>query len=466
MKKSVERTTGIDQIWLSCTNSQSGLCPEFLLSKLDEANIDAHLLADHGKANGPGILMVEAVTEEVCDFIRDACRNGIERILVLVENELALAGGEAWRLLDAGASDVLVLGNLTDILPVIIARLRRWKDVDKLLESSAVRDHLVGVSRGWRKILRQVVEAAFFTDSPILLMGETGTGKELLARLIHSLDQRRRERDLVTVDCTTIIPELSGSELFGHEKGAFTGAIGPRDGAFALADGGTLFLDEVGELPLSLQVQLLRVLQEHTYKRVGSNIWRRTDFRLICATNRDLLFEEQQGNFRRDLYYRLASWSFNLPALQERVEDILPLAQHFVRQASPNTDPPELDERVQAYLISREYPGNVRDLRSLIFRIMSRHVGPGPVTIGDIPPEERPENLVSIDWRDVNLESTVRRALTLGADLRDLTRAMKEIAFRVAVDDEDGNLQRAARRLGVTDRTLQLWRAERIARIE
>jgi transcriptional regulator with GAF, ATPase, and Fis domain len=460
MNNPVEQTRGINQIWLSCTNSQSGLCPQHILSSLDQAKVDTQLLSNNGKPRGPGVMVVEAVTQQVCEFISEASQNGIERILVLVEDDSALTGGEAWRLMEAGASDVLVLGDLADIVPIILARLRRWQEVDELLESPALQDNLVGVSRGWRKVLRQVVEAAHFTDSPILLMGETGTGKELLARLIHSLDRRRGQRELVIVDCTTIIPELSGSELFGHEKGAFTGAIGPREGAFALADGGTLFLDEVGELPLGLQVQLLRVLQEHTYKRVGSNIWRQTDFRLICATNRDLLLEEGQGNFRRDLYYRLASWSFRLPSLQERVDDILPLANHFVHQACDMGKPPELDERVQAYLLGREYPGNVRDLRSLVFRMISRHVGPGPVTIGDIPPEERPGNLDTVDWRDVNLDGTVRRALTMGADLRDLTHAMKKTAIRLAVEEENGNLQRAARRLGVTDRTLQLWRAE------
>src|SRR5437763_9151048 len=132
------------------------------------------------------------------------------------------------------------------------------------------------------------MEAAFFTDAPVLSTGETGTGKELIARLVHSLDARSKKRDLVVVDCTTIVPTLSGSEFFGHERGAFTGAVSTREGAFALADGGTLFLDEVGELPLTLQPRLLRVLQEHTYKRVGGNLWQEAKFRLVCATNRNL----------------------------------------------------------------------------------------------------------------------------------------------------------------------------------
>src|SRR5690606_31880967 len=136
---------------------------------------------------------------------------------------------------------------------------------------------------------------------------------------------------LVILDCSTIVPELAGSEFFGHERGAFTGALITREGAFALADGGTLFLDEIGELPLHLQVQLLRVIQEGTYKKVGSNTWKSTRFRLICATNRDLSEEVKKGRFRADLFYRIASWTFHLPPLRERKEDILPLALHFLK---------------------------------------------------------------------------------------------------------------------------------------
>src|SRR6185295_226461 len=150
-------------------------------------------------------------------------------------------------------------------------------------------------------------------------------GKELLARVIHALDPRPDKGELVVLDCTTIVPELSGSEFFGHERGAYTGAVGPRDGAFALAHGGTLFLDEIGELPLALQAQLLRVVQEGTYKRVGGNAWHKASFRLVCATNRDLKEEVARGRFRGDLYHRLATNASRLPPLRDRVEDILVL---------------------------------------------------------------------------------------------------------------------------------------------
>jgi transcriptional regulator with GAF, ATPase, and Fis domain len=328
--------------------------------------------------------------------------------------------------------------------------------------SSFVKKTLVGTSQAWRCLLRQIIEVARFTDASVLIMGETGTGKELLARLIHELDPRTPKRELALVDCTTIVPELSGSEFFGHERGAFTGAVSPRESAFALADGGTLFLDEVGELPPGLQAQLLRVVQEHTYKRVGGNTWQHADFRLVCATNRDLLAGVKQGEFRSDLYYRIAGWVFKTPPLRERREDILPLAQHFLAQLHPGKQPPDFDVPVRDYLLQRDYPGNVRDLRQLVWRIGHRHVGPGPITAGDIPEDERLVYGTAFkDWRSAHFESAIRHALAIGVGLKKISQAAADAAIRIAVAEEEGNLQRAAKRLDVTDRALQLRRANR-----
>jgi transcriptional regulator with GAF, ATPase, and Fis domain len=238
--------------------------------------------------------------------------------------------------------------------------------------------------------------------------------------------------------------------------------VASRDGAFALASGGTLFLDEVGELPTSLQAQLLRVVQEHSYKRVGSNTWHGTDFRLVSATNRNLMQENGPGEFRRDLYYRLASWVIRAPPLRERTEDIIPLTRHFLQQARPSGEPLQLDQSVQEYLLTRDYPGNVRDLRNLALRIAHRCVGPGPITIGAIPADERPPLAPSRDsWRDAAFEQSIRRALSCRADLRDIRHAAEDTAIFIAIGEEDGNLKRAAKRLGLTDRALQMRRAER-----
>ncbi len=285
-----------------------------------------------------------------------------------------------------------------------------------------------------------------------------------LPRAFHMVSQARAEnapdRDLVTVDCSTIVAELSGSELFGHERGAFTHAISARDGAFALADGAALFLDEIGELPLALQPQLLRAVQEKSYKRIGGNVWQRTNFRLVCATNRDLDELVRKGLFRLDLYHRIAGWVFQIPPLNERRQDILPLAIHFLKLAFPSEPALEFDEPVREYLLNRTYPGNVRELFQLIQRIAHRHIGPWPITVGDIPQHDLPANgAVKSAWPDEQLESTIANALAMGISLREINQATTETAIRLAINSENGSLQRAASRLGVTDRALQLRRA-------
>jgi transcriptional regulator with GAF, ATPase, and Fis domain len=364
------------------------------------------------------------------------------------------------RLLYAGASDVLAWPGACDCASLLAAKLERWQQIDEQLQTPYIRERLVGRSLAWIRALRQIVELAQFADAPVLITGESGTGKELAARLIHALDPRVANQQLVVLDCTTIVPELAGSEFFGHERGAFTGAAGARDGAFALAHKGVLFLDEVGELPLSLQAQLLRVIQERTYKRVGGNAWQQTEFRLVCATNRDLHREVAEGRFRQDLYYRIASCVCMLPPLRDRIDDILPLARHFMRELRPEEDLPDLDEPVNAYLVKRPYPGNVRDLKQLVTRMLYRHAHCGLITIGDIPEDERPSlDEQSIDWRDDYFERAIQRALITGAGLKEISRAAEELAVQIAVRNEKGNLQRAANVLGVTDRALQMRRA-------
>jgi transcriptional regulator with GAF, ATPase, and Fis domain len=205
---------------------------------------------------------------------------------------------------------------------------------------------------------------------------------------------------------------------------------------------------------------LLRVIQEHTFKRVGGNAWQRTSFRQVCATNRDLCAQVQRGEFRADLYYRIASYVCQLPPLRERPEDILPLAYHFLKELRPDQAPPALDFPVQEYLLRREYPGNVRDLKQVVARMLCRHSGQGPITVGCIPPDDRPIGTESWkEWRDADFEHAVCAALNRGLGLKDISRKTEETAIRIAVDEADGNLQRAALRLGVTDRALQMRRA-------
>jgi transcriptional regulator with GAF, ATPase, and Fis domain len=417
---------------------------------------------DSRPPGGEGIVCFSHSDEGLYEFLREASHNGNERILAIPAADTPVDTNVAWRLLSAGASDVLVWSNAADIAERMQARLERWRAVDELVHSPDIQAKLVGVSAAWTSVMRQVIEVARFTSASVLLIGESGTGKELIARLVHQLDPRTAEDEPVVLDCTTIVPELSGSEFFGHERGAFTGAVGAREGAFAAADGGTLFLDEIGELPTTLQAQLLRVVQEGTYKRVGGNTWQRTRFRLVCATNRNLEQARESGQFRSDLYYRLASWVVRLPSLAERREDILPLAQHFLHLSRPDMPGVEFDAPVREFLLGRAYPGNVRDLRQLIVRIGSRHVGPGPITVGDIPADEIPAGgKAAADWRNAEFDQTIRQALAMGAGLKEIGQAAADAALRIAVDEENGNLQVAARRLGVTDRALQMRRAAR-----
>ncbi|HEV2146183.1 MAG TPA: sigma 54-interacting transcriptional regulator [Longimicrobiaceae bacterium] len=436
------------------------------MEELASAGFDAAPL-EREEPGGAGVVFFDAVEDGLCEFLRGASRNGADRVLGVAVRGRALADGGAWRLLRSGASDVLAWDCSPSPGAELAARFQRWSEVDRLIDSPLVRNNLVGASPCWRSLLRQVVEAACFTDAPVMILGESGTGKELVARLIHSLDRRPRKRELVVLDCTTVVPELSGSEFFGHERGAFTGATGPREGAFALADGGTLFLDEVGELPPRLQAQLLRVVQERTYKRVGGNAWHRTDFRLVCATHRDLPEEVARGAFRADLYYRMASVTCRMPPLRDRPEDVVPLFLHFLAELLPGGEAPALDDAVRELLVRRAYPGNVRDLRQLAARVAYRHVGPGPVTVGDIPDDERPPAEADAeDWRDGDFDTAIRRALALGMGLKEIGRLASEAAIRIAVGDAEGNLQRAAAVLGCTDRALQIRRAqERQARV-
>ena len=416
---------------------------------------------DRDRPQADGVLLIDTLEPAVLGLLNALGPAHGSRVCVVAAAEQGLEGKQTWALMQAGAAEVLSDLRSPDTVAALAARLRRWKQVDGLVQSPLVGNNLIGASRVWQRFLRQVVEAAVFTEFPVLLLGESGTGKELVARLIHSLDARPDKQELVILDCTTIMPELSGSEFFGHERGAFTGAAGPRDGAFALADGGTLFLDEVGELPLPMQAQLLRVIQERQYKRVGGNQWQRTNFRLVCATNRVLWDEVQAGRFRADLYYRIATCVFALPPLRKRPDDIIPLARHFFAENAGPDGVPALEPPVQELLLARQYPGNVRELRQLMARVAARHVG-GSVTVGNIPESEWPDTLPEPGfWTDEAFETAIRRALCLGVNLKDIGQTATDTAIRIAVGDEEGNLQRAAKRLGVTDRALQMRRANR-----
>ncbi len=229
---------------------------------------------------------------------------------------------------------------------------------------------IVGQSVAMKKVLRQAEQVAQ-TDSTVLLLGETGTGKELLARAIHRMSSRK-DRPMVTVNCASLPPTLIESELFGREKGAFTGALTKMVGRFEIADGSTLFLDEVGEIPLELQSKLLRVIEEGTFERIGSTKPLHVNVRIIAATNRDIEREVKEGRFRPDLFYRLKVFPILIPPLRERLEDIPPLVRVFVRefQKRMGKEVESIPKKTMQGLQSYSWPGNVRELRNLIEHAM------------------------------------------------------------------------------------------------
>lgn len=338
--------------------------------------------------------------------------------------------------------------------------------VEEALGSALVRKHLVGSSPVWRSFLRELIWATRYSSASVLLSGETGTGKELLARLVHTLDPRPDKGELVVVDCTTLSPELASSELFGHEKGAFTGAHSSRTGAAALANSGTLFLDEVGELSLPVQAQLLRLLQEGTYKTVGGTQWKHTAFRLICATHRDLRDAVAQGRFRQDLYFRINGWTAPVPALRHRAEDIPAMANHFLQEFGCEA---AIDASVADLLRTHPFEGNARELRQLMMQAAVKHCGGGYVSLGDLP-----------QWWQASVASPASRAqaepahpapwparsaiagwVQDGLGLRDITQRAGDMAIQEALEIEGHHVGRAARRLGITERAIQLRKAQR-----
>ena len=229
-------------------------------------------------------------------------------------------------------------------------------------------EQLIGSSPALEAVLEQVEQVAP-TDSTVLIQGETGTGKELIARAVHNISSRCG-RSFVKLNCAAIPFDLLESELFGHEKGAFTGAIAQKIGRFEVADKGTLFLDEVGDIPLALQPKLLRVLQEQEFERLGGTRTHQVDVRLVAATNRDLTNMMKQGKFRSDLYYRLNVFPILLPPLRERCEDIPALVQHFVELYGRRMGKPieDIAPETMYALSSHQWPGNIRELQNFIER--------------------------------------------------------------------------------------------------
>ena len=300
---------------------------------------------------------------------------------------------------------------------------------------------IIGRSNALRSVLREIRMVAP-TDSTVLIYGETGTGKELIARAIHELSPRRKNA-FVKLNCAAIPTGLLESELFGHERGAFTGAIGQRIGRFEVANHGTAFLDEIGEVPLELQPKLLRVLQEREFERLGNSRTLRTNARLIAATNCDLAAMVEEQRFRSDLFYRLNVFPVRVPSLRERREDIPLLVWHFVRQFAGRMkkDYASISPETMSALCEYNWPGNIRELQNLIERAVI--LCPGPVL--RVPVRDLHHRTISVPH-----SGHTRQHQTLEeAERAHILRTLKEVKWVV------GGPNGAAARLGMNRSTLQ-----------
>ena len=357
---------------------------------------------------------------------------------------------EALRL---GASDYLVKPFKEQDVILAIERALGLRRI--LSENIRLREEIIASEHGELGVfnsspmlkVKNLAQKVASSDATVLLSGESGTGKEVVARYIHQVGNRKKER-FVAMNCAAIAPNLIEAELFGHEKGAFTSADKSRPGKFEFAGKGSLFLDEVGELPFDAQATLLRVIQEKSIQRVGSNQEIPIKCRLICATNRDLAELVRQGQFREDLFYRLAVFPIELPPLRERLQDIVPLVDHCLKKlGNPLRCSESLTPAAKKMLQSYTWPGNVRELFNVIERAVILKVGEGPFSSDDFP---------YLGWQDKAIASSDQlfRLPATGIDYEGLQRTIVEQSLEMTL----GNQSAAARLLGVSRakfRTLQ-----------
>ncbi len=330
--------------------------------------------------------------------------------------------------------------------------LQKPYDSEKLLETvdralmklSALDTEIVSVSPEMDKVKRLILKIAK-SNSTVLIRGESGTGKELIARSMHKNSLRTNE-PFQAVNCAAINENLLESELFGHEKGSFTGAVAEKKGLFEIANDGTLFLDEIGELDIALQAKLLRALQEREIRRVGGVKEIPVDVRVLAATNRDLLKMTEEKRFREDLYYRLNVLSIEIPPLRERRSDIPVLIEFFVKKHTRGTDRKiEIESAARKLLIDYHYPGNVRQLESAIERAILL-CEEDTISIDDLPPEMKQAGGIVPVGGDVDFKLPAE-----GVNFEDVERSL----IMQAMDRTDNNITKSAKLLGLTFRTLQ-----------
>jgi len=367
--------------------------------------------------------------------LQEAKKKNPEVIVILMTAHSSVE--TAVEAMKAGAADYLTKPFSLDELTLLVKRQlesRRLAARVEALEDDLARyvaREMIGESAAIRDVIRMIEKVAR-TDASVLITGESGTGKELVARAVHAAG-RRNQGPFVAINCAALPETLLESELFGHEKGAFTGAVQRKRGRFEVADGGSIFLDEVGEIAPAIQAKLLRALEEHSFPRVGGTVPISIDVRMIAATNRDLLADMKEGRFREDLFFRLNVFPIHIPPLRERGDDILLLADHILARLQPRM---HLTGGARTALRRYHWPGNVRELRNVLERAL--------ILADDV--EIGVENLHLLPWEGDQAEEPI----TTGEGIAAVEKQM----ILKAVEDARGNKTEAARLLRITRRML------------
>jgi DNA-binding NtrC family response regulator len=350
------------------------------------------------------------------------------------------SGGNTIEAMRLGAFDHLAKPIRRDAVIDVLARaLHAEAPAAASAPVSDEEDELIGPGDAMREVHKRIGLAAA-SSAPVLVLGETGTGKEMVARALHR-HSARADAPFVAINCAAIPKELLESELFGHVRGAFTGAIGERPGCFRAADGGVLLLDEIGDMALNVQAKILRALQEGEVTPLGSHRNVKVDVRVVAATHRDLAAAVRDGSYREDLFYRLNVLSIRVPPLRDRLADIIPLAEHFLRRAAAPDAPKALSAPAAQWLVHHAWPGNVRELRNMIERChaLARHrvIGladlAGDVHAGTASAEAA--GTLPPDWLDAELPAAIER--------------LERLLIVNALTEARGNRAEAARRLGI-----------------
>jgi len=347
-----------------------------------------------------------------------------------------------------GAFDYITKPYDKDELAAVIAKAARTHD----LTQRAARQSIIGDAPQMQEVFK-IIDKVANTPSTVLITGESGTGKELVAGALHE-GSARRAKPLIKINCAAIPKDLMESELFGYEKGAFTGAVTSKPGRFELADSGTLFLDEIGEIPVEMQVKLLRALQESEFERVGGIKTTRVDVRLIAATNRDLQQEIDAGRFRKDLYYRLAVVPIVLPPLRERKADIPVLARHFIEKYNKRLGKKieGIEDDALTLLQAYPWPGNIRELENLMERVLLFSDGP-QIKSRDLPePLHRPAGAAT---SPAGGEPPPPGETGLKDIIKQRAAEMEKELIAKALEETSGNVTRAAKLLQISRKSLQ-----------